>query len=231
MGEVASANQKDAVIAALKASEENAQAALTRAQRENEALSRRTGELMEALSTMRQAQPSADAGAARRVRDLEEALARTRGLVASYESQLTEYSKHLVISRDNLRMISSGADIPQTRLVDLTSLLVAKDEEIRNYIAQMKALQYKLDPTGQGSKPRAEAQKSVQVERLIAVRTLLLAKLIGQSNRQTLGKAFAAWLRAVESLKMDRIIADSDKYMVIPVLILLLTRQVRRILD
>jgi len=49
--------------------------------------------------------------------------------------------------------------------------------------------------------------------RLLRTRDLLLAKLIGNWQKQTLGRALAAWLRSIEAQRMDRILMDSDKYM------------------
>ena len=50
-------------------------------------------------------------------------------------------------------------------------------------------------------------------QRLMRGRDLLLSKLIGNWQKQTLGRAFAAWLRSIEAFKMDRILSESDKYM------------------
>uniref|UniRef100_A0A7S0E1G1 Uncharacterized protein n=1 Tax=Hanusia phi TaxID=3032 RepID=A0A7S0E1G1_9CRYP len=53
----------------------------------------------------------------------------------------------------------------------------------------------------------------VDQSRLISCRDILLNKLIGNWQKQTLGRAFAAWLRSIEAFKMDRILMESDKYM------------------
>jgi len=50
-------------------------------------------------------------------------------------------------------------------------------------------------------------------QRLIRWRDILLNKLIGNWQKQTLGRSFAAWLRSIEAYKMDRILMESDKYM------------------
>ena len=40
--------------------------------------------------------------------------------------------------------------------------------------------------------------------RLVRSRDVLLAKLIGNWQKQTMGRSFAAWLRSIEANKMDR---------------------------
>jgi len=59
-----------------------------------------------------------------------------------------------------------------------------------------------VDPSGGAMKTR-----------LLKTRDSLLGKLIGNWQKQTLGRSFAAWLRSIEAFKMDRILMESDKYM------------------
>jgi len=66
---------------------------------------------------------------------------------------------------------------------------------------------------GGGAAGGAGGQQAPNRERLIRWRDILLNKLIGNGQKQTLGKSFAAWLRSIEAYKMDRILMESDKYM------------------
>eukprot|EP00286_Rhodomonas_abbreviata_P028126 CAMPEP_0181312852 /NCGR_PEP_ID=MMETSP1101-20121128/13925_1 /TAXON_ID=46948 /ORGANISM="Rhodomonas abbreviata, Strain Caron Lab Isolate" /LENGTH=768 /DNA_ID=CAMNT_0023419745 /DNA_START=402 /DNA_END=2705 /DNA_ORIENTATION=- len=65
----------------------------------------------------------------------------------------------------------------------------------------------------QQRKPEATAEAGAMRNRLLKTRDTLLGKLIGNWQKQTLGRSFAAWLRSIEAFKMDRILMESDKYM------------------
>ena len=77
--------------------------------------------------------------------------------------------------------------------------------------AQVQEKQQRVAELAQGGGEAGAG--AARKQRLMRGRDLLLSKLIGNWQKQTLGRAFAAWLRSIEAFKMDRILSESDKYM------------------
>mmetsp|Transcript_36111 Transcript_36111/g.112825 ORF Transcript_36111/g.112825 Transcript_36111/m.112825 type:complete len:770 (-) Transcript_36111:145-2454(-) len=88
------------------------------------------------------------------------------------------------------------------------------EERVRDNEAVLRDLNMKREfLRNRMQQAASQGNPRVDQSRLIRCRDTLLSKLIGNWQKQTLGRAFAAWLRSIEAFKMDRILMESDKYM------------------
>lgn len=148
---------------------------------------------------------------------MEDESARLRGELESSTSLRGQLQQRLVqVQRDLRASLSHNQAVTEDQ---------AAGQRLQQAEERVRQLQQSLQEI-QGWEASLQLQHQQQVQqavgggggggadvRLLRTRDLLLAKLIGNWQKQTLGRALAAWLRSIEAQRMDRILMESDKYM------------------
>lgn len=153
-----------------------------------------------------------------RQREAEEEAARLKSELRTTQAEIQSLNNALASARENARMYreqamgNSAADTSsaERKVAEAHKRVSELEAQLGATKAQVHSLMSMKAEGGGG--PKGGDMTEMRA-RLVRSRDVLLAKLIGNWQKQTMGRSFAAWLRSIEAFKMDRILMESDKYM------------------
>jgi len=159
-------------------------------------------------------------GTGQQTQHLTDEISRLRGELDTKTAEAQSLNNALQSARDNARMYrehamnqsSSEAQAAERRLEKSNERASQLEAQLTQANSNLAYLQQQLARGGLAGAGGAAGDGALR-ERLVRSRDVLLSKLIGNWQKQTLGRGFAAWLRSIEAFKMDRILMESDKYM------------------
>ncbi|EKX51087.1 hypothetical protein GUITHDRAFT_103008 [Guillardia theta CCMP2712] len=214
-GEIA--NQRSMTM---RTADENEELRKAASQNESLALSGKRERLQAEVNDMRmkvQGQQSTPQTSAQPNEELKQSRLRIENVEHVIKSLRETYNQRIAEAQGLHRSLgenSTQSQHPNNVDNNLGPRLRMAEERVRDNEAVLRDLNMKREfLRNRMQQAASQGNPRVDQSRLIRCRDTLLSKLIGNWQKQTLGRAFAAWLRSIEAFKMDRILMESDKYM------------------